>query len=48
MDNHTTMPALLTQPAPLGSTSKSARTQPLYKLIFVLALLVLVAFFLLG
>ncbi len=45
MDNQTTIPALLTQPAPLGALPRAARVPMLYKLIFVLAVAALVAVF---
>lgn len=42
MDNKTTMPGLLTLPGELGAERYKARTRPLYKLIFALAVFALV------
>ncbi|MDE2616202.1 MAG: hypothetical protein KGL73_04160 [Burkholderiales bacterium] len=41
MDNETTMPGLLTRPAALYGAAGGERGRPLYKLIFVLAVLAL-------
>ncbi len=41
MDNETTMPGLLTLPAELDGPAGKEQGRPLYKLIFVLAVLVL-------
>lgn len=41
MDNKTTMPGLLTLPADLDTQARKEGGRPLYKLIFVLAVLVL-------
>lgn len=43
VDNLTTMPALLTQPAALYTESKSEGIRPIHKWIFVLAVAALVA-----
>lgn len=43
VDNLTTMPALLTQPGALYAESESEGITPVYKWIFVLAVLALVA-----
>lgn len=48
MDNETTMPALLTQPAGLSAADRTERAQPIYKLIFALAVLALAAVLLLS
>lgn len=41
MDNETTMPGLLTRPAALRAQPRQDRGRPLYKLMFVLAVLAL-------
>ncbi len=48
MDNETTMPGLLTLPAELDARARQERVRPLYRLIFVLAVLALAVLFCLA